>query len=218
MDRTFKDPLKKKLWIDEDQFDHILDILASAELMLDEAEKENYDFKFDYSGIIILYCKVIEILEHGKSEELETQMKEILKKMLKPEKLKPEKNTVFIPRTYWINKMIDKTKYGEKDGKPQNVFHLSKAGKSLGEFLKYGPSGDLFMYNTLLFMYYHDKKMINENFFELFRRVYCLYHKDRNGSAHTHSKNLNDAKRVRKSVIGEKDSLGSLTYSLLHEL
>lgn len=213
MDRTFKDPLKKKLWINEDQFDHILDILASAELMLDEAEKENYDFKFDYSGIIILYCKVIEILEHGISEEIETQMKEILKKMLKP-----KNDTVFISRTPWISKMIDKTKYGEKDGKSQNVFHLSKAGRALGEFLKYGPSGDLFMYNTLLFMYYHDKKMIDDDIFELFRRIYCLYHKDRNGSAHTHSKNLEDAKRVRKSVIGEKDSLDSLTYSLLHNL
>lgn len=54
--------------------------------------------------------------------------------------------------------------------------------------------------------------------FILFSDVFLLYVKHRNSSAHTHCKNLDDAKRVRKSVIGKQDSVGSLTYSLLHNL
>ena len=128
--------------------------------------------------------------------------------------------------------MIDETKYGEKNGKSQNIFHEDKAIKTLVELLKLSERkkrnymGDMFKYNSLLFLFYLNK--MNKDRFKLINSIYWLYHKDRNGAAHTHPKNIVDAERVREQVIGlreitliesqKQQIFNSIAYKLIHNL
>jgi hypothetical protein len=223
-----KGPLKSKYQAYDKELDEIFDVLASAELMIDEAKMRGIiDFKFDYSGIIILYCKAIEILEQNKCEKLKEIIEKIIDESYELQKVtdKHYKNkqkvvNVYIKENKYFNDMVNEIKrVPYEDGTPNPIFKYSKAGKKLTAFMNFGVSGDMYMYNTLLFIYYVETKKIDNPKFEFFKKVYELYIDERNGSAHTHTKSSEDADKVRIIVMGDENSKHeSMVYKLVHSL
>lgn len=224
--KEVKGPLKSRYEAYDKELDKIFDVLASAELMLEEAKKGNIDFNFDYSGVIILYCKAVEIIEKEKCEKLEsnkelTNIVKTLKEYIPKNKNgKPIPRSVAFPENDWTKKMINETLlgYNKYKNKEENIFHLKKAADKVADFKEYGISGDTYMYNTLLFLFHFEKNILNKESFDLFKSIYWLYNKDRNGSAHTDIKELKDAERVKKDILGENNPKDSIVYKLIYNL
>lgn len=220
--RNLKSEINSYLDNNEKIRDEFLDILATAEIIYENKEDLLKDLggEFDYSCIIILYCKAVEILERNKCIE---NIDDIIRIVKQYQSKIPMENQ-------WIKRMIMETQY--KKNPDKNIFHADKAIKTLVELLKLSErkqknySGDMFKYNSLLFLFNLNK--MNEDRFRLINSIYWLYHKDRNGAAHTHPKNIEDAERVREQVIGLKKITidrsykeqisNSITYKLIHNL
>lgn len=246
--KEVKGPLKSKYQAHDKELDEIFDVLASAELMIEEAKIRGLiDFKFDYSGIIILYCKAVEILELRKSEKLRSEIHNSLHKYITKIdyyffdfnridtlKISPELSPIRMQeKTPYKLSEIECTKdIPKKDD--LNVFFIegpNKTGikKQLAEFLekdsikmKRGQEiykMDMKFYNALLYMYYYINKNIDYDKFDLFKDVFLLYIKHRNGSAHTHIKSSEDANKVRIILMGDENSNNeSMVYRLIHSL
>ena len=204
--------LKPKYQVSDVELDKIFDILASAELMLDEINNANIKFDFDYSGIIILYCKAIEILEKWNCEKIEKELDYIINQMI-------EGDRIIIPPTRYTLKMQKDTEYFDKDtNRYLNAFYINSAWAKLKDFKEHRlRRGDLKKYNTLLFMYYHQTQLDDDKF-NLFKHIFKLYVEDRNGSAHTHSKSRAEADKVKHKVMCHDSPTKSMIYKLIHNL
>lgn len=242
------------------KLDEIFDVLASAELMIDEAKMRGIiDFKFDYSGIIILYCKAIEILELRKTEKLRSKIHNSLHNYITYKLYKDKDGNDKIDYSFFDFSKIDtlkissefspiemqkKTPYKRSEiectkdipkNDDLNVFFIggrsNKTGikKQLAEFLEKDLTMmiqnqeiykmDMKLYNALLYMYYYVNKNIDQDKFDIFKDVFLLYIKHRNGSAHTHTKSSEDADKVRIIVMGDENSKHeSMVYRLVHSL
>jgi tetratricopeptide (TPR) repeat protein len=187
----------------------IIKTLATAEYIM-ECSKET---EMDYSGIIICYCKAVEIalLEKCRSKQNEL------------EKLLRNTDVIFISNNLSLQKkyqwMEDNTI--SYDGK-RPIFYKDKFIKQLIDFKKYGLTGDTYRYTTLLYYFFVSSKLDATKFRvmeEIIRDVYHMYNRDRNGSAHTSLKTINDMHRVRNNIMGTEDQQKSgLIYRILHEL
>lgn len=200
--------------LDEDVFD----ILSSAEIMLEELTEKftTIDFNFDYSGIILLYCKAIEEIERIKCNNLESELIETFQKYLLNSRNTSTHHQ--IPENYWISRMQNETLIRYQDNNsPRSIFHIRKANKNIDNFLKYRFSGDLFSLNTILFLYYVLSEKINDERFQLFKDIYYLY-RSYTFAKHTSILSLEDAKKVRNLVIGNEINSDSLIYKLIHLL
>ncbi|NPV49630.1 MAG: hypothetical protein HPY60_00325 [Candidatus Methanofastidiosum sp.] len=220
MSNPMKTDLKKKL--ESSDKEEILDFLATAELIMRKLsdEENNCDFIADYSGIIILYCKAIEKLESKKykNNKIIDELEDFLNFTIENRDTKillsePDKES-------WISKMEEETVIGNKNAfyaplvakKLSKIFNEYKFQRRISDW-----GWDMFMYNTFLFLYTLKGNM-DETKFNMFKKIFLLYHNDRNGAAHTESKGKNDAMRVRESVLGQDDIKESIIYNLIHKI
>ena len=212
--RLQKELTKQTLKPTENQktLDQVIRVLASAELIYEYLQNSD---QADYSGVIVQYCKAIEILlmEHCRLIEwpLKNEIGRLPVKTLKGGRKVPsidEKSEIY-------RRMTDETPSKNPN---RSIFYTDKVSRKLVEFLKFGVSGDIYMYNTLLFVYHMNparhSEIERERIFEIAKDIYILYHNDRNGSAHTNTKTNEDATRIRGRVIGK--TIG-LTQRILFE-
>jgi len=211
--------------------ERVLESLATAEYLLELVRGTK---EMDYSGIIIEYCKSLEIAEHDLCVRIAPDLKSMIEltcsatikeKMVLDNNLKKK-----VPR-YEIQDVRDYTKYmpmqkatvnsRAEDGRELSLFHEAKLKSTLADFLTFGPSGDICKYNTLLFFYWMNRGLNKK---ELERKtgiiegIYWLYDA-RNGSAHRSKKTLKDAQHIRGKILGDegKPETG-LIYRVLREL
>jgi len=218
MERKYNGPLFNLLQnsINKDLEEDLFNILVTAEMWLDDLVNQTFNFEPECSGIIIQYCKAIEILEHTICEKIKEDLTVQIKN-LNPKFDKGKYVEIWLPSHDVLTKMQDSTFCGFKDGKRNNIFYNKKAKDQLMNFLNYGLSGDIYMYNTLIFFYFHED--IDDNIFEILKNIYLLYHYYRCGAAHKDKFYREKGEEVKKIVVGDEDQFkSSILYNLLYNL
>lgn len=219
MERTYSGPLFNLLQnsINKDLEEDLFNILVTAEMWLDVLVSQTFNFDPECSGIIIQYCKAIEILEQMICEKIKDNLN-IQINNLNPKFEKGKYIDIWLPCHHALNKMQDSTFCGFKDGKSNNIFYTKKAKDQILNYLNYGLNGgDIYMYNTLIFFYFHED--IDDNIFELLKNIYLLYHHYRCGAAHKDRFYREKGEEVKKMVVGDEDQFkSSILYNLLYNL
>jgi len=220
-----KDIIQKNLGTNE--YEEEVELLATADILFDFLEGNEFNFDVDYSGIIIGFSKAIErflYLKYGENKDI---VKELLPPILEINpKLNQKDNPMEIApikfsdkrKQDWITKMIIETyiKKNENAFWPPTV--TNKLYKIFKEYekdkkIRYW-AWDMFVYNTLFF-FYHIQKNTVENKFNIFRDIYFVY-KHRTGAAHKDRKTKKDALYIKSLVLDGEGSEDGLMKRLIN--
>ncbi len=220
-----KDIIQKNLGTNK--YEEEVELLATADILFDFLDENEFNFDVDYSGIIIGFSKAIERFQYLKYGENKDIVKELLPPILKINpNFNPKDNPLEIPpiefsdkrKQKWITDMVIETLIKNK----KNAFWPPAVAKKLSKIFKeYEKDNkskyqnwDMFVYNTLFF-FYHIQKNTVENKFNIFRDIYLVY-PHRTGAAHKDRKTKKDALYVKSLVLDGKGSEDGLMKRLIN--